>query len=72
VASAGMLPGTFLYVYYGQVLGLAAAVAGGAAREKGAADWALLGLGLVATIVVTTIVTRIARRALAEATGEGA
>ncbi len=72
VASAGMLPGTFLYVYYGQVLGLAAAVAGGAGREKGVADWALLGLGLVATIVVTTLVTRLARRALAEATGERA
>jgi len=70
VASVGMLPGTLLYVYYGHVLGLAAALAGGAAHESGAADYALLGLGLVATIVVTTIVTRIARRALAEATGE--
>lgn len=72
LASVGMLPGTLLYVYYGHVLGLAAALAGGAAHEKGAADYALLGLGLAATIVVTTLVTRIARRALAEATGENA
>jgi uncharacterized membrane protein YdjX (TVP38/TMEM64 family) len=72
LASVGMLPGTLLYVYYGHVLGLAAALAGGAAHEKGAADYALLGLGLVATIVVTTLVTRVARRALAEATGENA
>jgi uncharacterized membrane protein YdjX (TVP38/TMEM64 family) len=70
VASVGMLPGTLLYVYYGHVLGLAAALAGGAAHEKGAADYAVLGLGLAATIVVTTLITRIARRALAEATGE--
>jgi len=30
----------------------------------------VLGLGLVATLAVTTIVARIARRALREATGE--
>jgi uncharacterized membrane protein YdjX (TVP38/TMEM64 family) len=70
VASVGMLPGTLLFVYYGHVLGLAAALAGGTAHERGAAEYAVLGLGLAATIVVTTLVTRIARRALAEATGE--
>lgn len=70
VASVGMLPGTLLYVYYGHVLGLAAALAGGVAHERGAGDYAVLALGLAATIVVTTLVTRIARRALAEATGE--
>ena len=70
VASVGMLPGTLLYVYYGHVLGLAAALAGGVAHKRGAGDYAVLALGLAATIVVTTLVTRIARRALAEATGE--
>ncbi|HYB13582.1 MAG TPA: TVP38/TMEM64 family protein [Myxococcota bacterium] len=69
LASVGMLPGTLLYVYYGHVLGLAAALAGGIAHDRGAADYGLLALGLAATIVVTTLVTRIARRALAEATG---
>ena len=66
IACLGMIPGTFLYVYYGKALGSLAAVAGGAAPERGAADWALLGVGLAATLVVTTIVTRIARRALAQ------
>ena len=70
LASPGMLPGTFLYVYYGKLGGDVAALAGGMAPERGAADHALLGLGLVATIVVTIIVTRVARRALREATGE--
>ena len=66
IASVGMLPGSFLYVYYGIALGSLAEAAAGAPSEKGVKEWAMLGLGLVATIVVTTIVTRIARRALQE------
>lgn len=69
VACVGMLPGTLLYVYYGKLAGDVAALAGGAAPERGLEYYAVLGLGLVATVVVTTIVTRTARRALAEATG---
>jgi uncharacterized membrane protein YdjX (TVP38/TMEM64 family) len=69
VASIGMLPGTFLYVYYGKLIGDVAALAGGATVEKGAGYWTVLGLGLVATVVATTLVTRTARRALGEATG---
>ena len=69
VASLGMLPGTLLYVYYGKLAGDVAALAGGAAVEKNAGYYAVLLLGLVATVVVTTLVTRIARRALREATG---
>ncbi len=69
-ASIGMLPGTLLYVYYGKLLGDVAALAGGAAVEKDAGYYAVLALGLVATLAVTTLVTRIARRALREATGE--
>ena len=66
LASFGMLPGTFLYVYYGKVIGSLAAVTGGAQVEGGTERWVLIGVGLVATIAVTTIVTRIARRALRE------
>jgi uncharacterized membrane protein YdjX (TVP38/TMEM64 family) len=70
VASVGMLPGTFLYVYYGKLVGDLAALAGGAAVEKGTGYYLVLALGLAATIVVTTLVTRTAQRALKEATGE--
>ena len=70
VASAGMLPGTLLYVYYGKLAGDVAALAGGSAVAKGPEYYAVLVLGLGATIVVTTIVTRIARRALQEVAGE--
>ena len=70
MASVGMLPGTLLYVYYGKLAGDVASMAGGAAVERGAAYYAVLVLGLAATVIVTTIVTRTARRALREATGE--
>jgi uncharacterized membrane protein YdjX (TVP38/TMEM64 family) len=66
LACFGMIPGTFLYVYYGKALGSLVAVAGGTAPERGAGDWVLLGLGLVATVLVTMFVARIARRTLEE------
>lgn len=68
VASLGMLPGTLLYVYTGKVAGDVAAVAGGAAPARGAGYYVVLGLGLAATLAVTILVTRTARRALSEAT----
>ena len=70
LASLGMIPGTLLYVYSGKLAGDVAAVAGGAGVERGAGYYAVLGIGFVATVVVTTAVTRIARRALADATRE--
>ncbi|HEY3567899.1 MAG TPA: TVP38/TMEM64 family protein [Thermoanaerobaculia bacterium] len=63
-ASIAMLPGTLLYVYYGKAAGSLAALAGGAKTSKGTGSWVLLGVGLVATIVVTTYVTRLAGKAL--------
>ncbi len=70
IASLGMLPGTVLYVYSGKIAGDVAAAAAGAGPERGTAETALLFVGLMATVVVTMLVTRIARRALAEATGD--
>lgn len=70
IASVGMIPGTILFVYSGKLAGDVAALAGGAAVEKGTGYYAVLILGLVATVVVTTMVTRTARTALREATGE--
>lgn len=61
----GMMPGTFLYVYIGTA-GKAAVVAaaGGEAVKHSWQYWTFLGVGLVATIVVTIWVTKIAREAL--------
>jgi uncharacterized membrane protein YdjX (TVP38/TMEM64 family) len=64
IGSVGMLPGTLLYVYYGKLAGDVAALAGGAPARRDARYYVLLGAGLVATIAVTTLVTRAARAAL--------
>ena len=68
MASIGMLPGTLLYIYSGKVAGDVATLAGGTS-VGGAAYYAVVALGFVATVVVTILVTRTARRALREATG---
>jgi uncharacterized membrane protein YdjX (TVP38/TMEM64 family) len=55
----GMMPGTVLYVYLGSI-------ARAAGEKKTPAEWALLGAGLAATVLVTIYITRIARQALAQ------
>jgi len=70
LASVAMLPGTLLYVYYGKAAGSLAAVAGGVKAERGVEYWMTLGIGLVATIAVTTVITRLAGRALRQEIGE--
>ncbi|MBI2925568.1 MAG: TVP38/TMEM64 family protein [Verrucomicrobia bacterium] len=54
----GMMPATVLYVYVGSL----ARAAGDHSRTP--AGWALYGIGLLATIAVTVLVTRTAKRAL--------
>ncbi len=63
---AAMLPGTFLYVYLGYAGRTGIEAATGAETERTAGEWALLAVGLVATLVVTVYVTRLARRAMKE------
>ena len=70
LGSVGMLPATVLYVYSGKVAGDVAAAAGGAGPARGAGYYAVIALGLLATVAVTVLVTRIARRALREAVGD--
>lgn len=62
----GMIPGTFLYVYIGTLgrSGLEAASGDGGAET---AKLALQVVGLLATLVVTVLITRTAKRALREA-----
>ncbi|MBA2669545.1 MAG: TVP38/TMEM64 family protein [Gemmatimonadetes bacterium] len=69
IASIGMLPGTLLFVYSGQVAGDVAVLATGAGVERGTGYYLVLALGLLATATVTVWVTRIARNALRQETG---
>jgi len=56
---AAMLPATFLYVYLG-----AAGASLGEGQERSSWEWVLLGAGLAATVAVTVILSRVARREL--------
>lgn len=69
-AFIGMLPATLLYVYYGKVVGDLAEVAAGVGDERGWGTHVTTGVGLLATVAVIVLVTRIARRALMEEVGE--
>lgn len=60
----GMFPGTVMYVYIGSLAGSLATV-GAEERARTPGEWILYGVGLVATVVVTVFVTRLARKALA-------
>lgn len=65
----GMLPGTVMYVYFGSVAEDVASVGSG---EKTTAEWVLTLVGFAAAVVVTILVTRVARRALADAAPKAA
>ena len=59
----GMLPGTVMYVYIGSLAGNLASLGSGE-RSRTPAEWALYGVGLMATVVLTLYLTRIAQKAL--------
>ena len=63
----GMIPGTAMYVYLGSLITSVSELASGA-PSGGTAKQLLTWLGFAATVAVTIVVTRIARRALDEAT----
>lgn len=61
----GMIPGTFLYVYIGMSGKAAVSLAASSeAISHGRQYWTFMSVGLVATIIVTIWVTKIARDAL--------
>jgi uncharacterized membrane protein YdjX (TVP38/TMEM64 family) len=70
-ASLAMLPVTIMWVYYGRLIGDVAKLLSGQAIAHGLGYWIFLVVGLIATILVTVIITRIARSALADSTTKG-
>jgi uncharacterized membrane protein YdjX (TVP38/TMEM64 family) len=64
LATMGMWPTIIMYVYYGKVAGDVAALATGVAPQRGPEYYAMLVVGLVATVVATTMVARAAKKAM--------
>jgi len=64
-----MLPGGFMYVYFGHVGRAGLAAASGAGPGSGALTWTMRVVALVATVAVIVYVTSRARRALERQTG---
>ncbi len=60
----GMLPGTVLYVYLGSLITSAAQLVSGQRPQGGMAQQLFFWGGLAATVLVTVLITRTARRAL--------
>ena len=65
-ASVGMIPAIVMYAYYGKVVGDVALLAAGVAPPRGVEYYVLLIVGLIATVAATTIITRAARKAIAD------
>lgn len=63
-----MLPGTFLYVYLGHVGRVGLEASAGGSRSRTPVEWAMIAIGLLATVAVTIYVTRLSRRALKQHT----
>jgi uncharacterized membrane protein YdjX (TVP38/TMEM64 family) len=64
LALVGMVPAIVMYTYYGRVVGDLAAIVAGRIQPRGMAYYAFLGVGLLVTVLATTLITRAARRAL--------
>jgi hypothetical protein len=58
-----------MYVYIGSLAANLATLGG--ARTRTTLEWVLYGVGLVATVVVTVFVTRLARKALRRRVEDG-
>lgn len=70
IALIGILPGTLAYSYYGHVGGDLVALAAGQVAppgDGGTTQTALRVVGVLATVVATAVVTRLAKRALKDA-----
>jgi uncharacterized membrane protein YdjX (TVP38/TMEM64 family) len=61
VSAIGMIPGTLMYAYLGAI---GQASVSGETSQRSPWQYLLLGIGLVATIAVTILVSRIAKNAL--------
>jgi len=70
LGSAGMIPGTIMYVYIGSLAGNLATIGTSAPATNPVLQWTIRLSGFIATVAVTLYVTKIARQALASVINE--
>ena len=68
MASVGMIPAILMYAYYGKVAGDVTRIAAGVAPPRGAEYYLMLIIGLIATFAATHLISRAAKKAMAEET----
>ena len=68
LASVGMIPAIIMYAYYGKVAGDVTRIAAGVAPPRGTEYYLMLVIGLIATFVATHLISRAAKKAMAEET----
>jgi uncharacterized membrane protein YdjX (TVP38/TMEM64 family) len=70
LGSAGMIPGTIMYVYIGSLAGNLATIGTSTPATNPVLQWTIRLIGFIATVAVTLYVTKIARQALASVISE--
>lgn len=73
LGSIGMIPGTLMYVYIGFLIGDIASIGGqpqAVSQETQIWQWIVQGIGLIATVGITVYITKLAKKALAQAVSE--
>ncbi|MFM2380483.1 MAG: hypothetical protein RLZZ143_3066 [Cyanobacteriota bacterium] len=70
LGSAGMIPGTIMYVYIGSLAGNLATIGTSTPATNPTLQWTIRLIGFIATVAVTLYVTKIARQALASVINE--
>lgn len=66
LASVGMIPAIIMYTYYGKVAGDVTRNLAGVAPARGPEYYVMLGVGLIATFAATHLISRAAKKAMAE------
>ena len=66
LAMVGMIPAIVMYAYWGKVVGDVTLLAAGVAPPRGPEYYALLTVGLIATVIATSMITKAAKKAIRE------
>jgi uncharacterized membrane protein YdjX (TVP38/TMEM64 family) len=69
VALVGMVPAIIMYAYYGKVAGDLTRIAAGVSPARGTEYYVMMVVGLIATVAATHLISRAAKKAIAEERG---